>query len=275
MSECQYYEFRAIDAPLGKRQIATLRGLSSRATITPVSFVNEYHYGSLSADPLEWMKRCFDAFVYVANWCERELMFRLPKRLFDPKPWQPFTDDGALSFTRSKEFVVISIGNAGRETDAADGHDGSEWLDRLLPIRAEIASGDHRALYLAWLGGLTEDDSTGDGPTVPAGLRSLTPAQKALVRFLEVPARAVSAAARTSPPLRPVRRPDISRSITRLSKGEALAWVRRIAMDDPVRTKSALLRELEAGRRERSTRPDAVDRPGRTNRATRRVRDDR
>ena len=33
MSEYQYYEFQAIDRPLTEREVATLRGFSSRATI--------------------------------------------------------------------------------------------------------------------------------------------------------------------------------------------------------------------------------------------------
>lgn len=44
MSEYQYYEFMAIDRPLKKDEMAELRALSTRATITPVSFSNEYNY---------------------------------------------------------------------------------------------------------------------------------------------------------------------------------------------------------------------------------------
>jgi hypothetical protein len=43
MSEYQYYEFLAIDRPLTEDEIDELRELSTRATITPVSFSNEYH----------------------------------------------------------------------------------------------------------------------------------------------------------------------------------------------------------------------------------------
>jgi hypothetical protein len=42
VSEYQYYEFAAVDRPLGTRDIDTLRGLSTRAHITPTSFVNTY-----------------------------------------------------------------------------------------------------------------------------------------------------------------------------------------------------------------------------------------
>jgi hypothetical protein len=68
MSEYQYYEFLAIDRPLTKDEMADLRGISSRAYITPVSFTNEYPWGDLKANPEDLMKRFFDAHVYVANW---------------------------------------------------------------------------------------------------------------------------------------------------------------------------------------------------------------
>jgi hypothetical protein len=53
MSEYQYYEFAAIDRPLSKDEMAELRALSSRATISPTSFANEYHWGDLKGDPAQ------------------------------------------------------------------------------------------------------------------------------------------------------------------------------------------------------------------------------
>lgn len=44
MSEYQYYEFQAIDRPLDERAMMALRAITSRATITPTSLVNVYHY---------------------------------------------------------------------------------------------------------------------------------------------------------------------------------------------------------------------------------------
>jgi hypothetical protein len=42
VSEYQYYEFVAVDRPLGAREFDAVRGLSTRAHITPTSFVNTY-----------------------------------------------------------------------------------------------------------------------------------------------------------------------------------------------------------------------------------------
>lgn len=50
MSEYQYYEFAAIDRPLGRAEMAELRAVSSRAQISPSGFVNHYEWGDLKAD---------------------------------------------------------------------------------------------------------------------------------------------------------------------------------------------------------------------------------
>jgi hypothetical protein len=44
MSEYQYYEFAAIDRPLTRDEQAELRAISTRALITPASFVNTYQW---------------------------------------------------------------------------------------------------------------------------------------------------------------------------------------------------------------------------------------
>jgi hypothetical protein len=62
MSEYQYYEFQAIDRPLGAGEREQLRAISSRARITATSFVNSYDYGDLKADPfklLDAISTCF------------------------------------------------------------------------------------------------------------------------------------------------------------------------------------------------------------------------
>ena len=83
MSEYQYYEFQAVDRPLTADEMRTLRGYSTRATITPGRFVNEYHWGDFKGNPRKWMQQYFDGFIYYANWGTHELMLRLPRRVLD------------------------------------------------------------------------------------------------------------------------------------------------------------------------------------------------
>ena len=73
MSEYQYYEFQALDRPLTQEQMSELRAYSSRAQITPSSFVNVYHWGSFKGNPEKWMEKYFDAFLYLANWGTRRM----------------------------------------------------------------------------------------------------------------------------------------------------------------------------------------------------------
>ena len=62
MSEYQYYEFQAVDRPLSKHEMAELRTLSTRATITPTRFVNFYNWGNFRGNPSVLMDKYFDAF---------------------------------------------------------------------------------------------------------------------------------------------------------------------------------------------------------------------
>lgn len=195
MSEYQYYEFAALDRPLTPQQQAELRKLSSRARITPGGFINEYHWGDLKGEPLDWMTRYFDAHVYSANWYQCKLMLRLPKTLLDPAQLAVF--DG--NDNASECFSSVDVGSAwvlewaffdderSVYLDRFDMGDGPGWLSELLPLREEILRGDQRALYLGWLLRASRDelDDEASEPPVPPGLRTLSPAQQALLRFVE------------------------------------------------------------------------------------------
>jgi len=50
VSEYQYYEFQAIDRPLTAKELSELRSYSTRARITPTSFVNDYSSGSFKGN---------------------------------------------------------------------------------------------------------------------------------------------------------------------------------------------------------------------------------
>ncbi len=76
MSEYQYYEFQAIDRPLGEADREALRALSTRARITATSFTNSYEWGAFKGDPARLMERWFDLHLYLANWGARRFMIR-------------------------------------------------------------------------------------------------------------------------------------------------------------------------------------------------------
>lgn len=64
--------------------------------------------------------------------------------------------------------------------------DGSGWMRRLIPLRDELLRGDLRPLYLGWLAAGDALDDDAQEPDVPPGLAELSPAQQALVEFLEI-----------------------------------------------------------------------------------------
>jgi hypothetical protein len=198
MSEYQYYEFAAIDRPLTRDDMATLRSISSRATISPTSFVNEYHWGDLKADPAQWMRRYFDAFVYTANWCSCRFALRLSREVFKKADLTDFANDCSLTIDDAATHWIINWSLDDSEDDERFGmEDGRGWMGRLAPLRDELMRGDLRPLYLGWLAGASSCDVDDDAhePEVPPGMAQLSAAQQALVEFLGIDPDLVAAAA--------------------------------------------------------------------------------
>jgi|SRR5208282_4721468 len=116
MSEYQYYEFLALDRPLTEKQRAELRSISTRAEITATRFVNEYQWGDLKGDPRKMMERYFDAFLYLANWGTRRLMFRLPRGVLDPENAGQYCYTDTASLIETGSHLILSL-YADREPD--------------------------------------------------------------------------------------------------------------------------------------------------------------
>lgn len=156
MSEYQYYEFVAIDEPLTPKQMAELRARSSRASITPTRFVNDYQWGNLKGDPVDWMRRYFDAHVYVANWCTCLLYLRVPKSAFDAETLRAFKTQTVFLVEQTKTHWLLEWGlDESGNYDRFAEEDGRGWMGRLAPLRDELLRGDLRPLYLGWLAGLS------------------------------------------------------------------------------------------------------------------------
>jgi hypothetical protein len=195
VSEYQYYEFQAIDRALTDAEQKRLRESSTRAEITSTSFVNEYHWGDFRGNVVEWMKRYFDAFIYVTNWGTHQLMLRVPRRLIDLKAAQAYAAESCMEIVTTAEHVVFNfLGN----TEEPEGwEEGEGRLAGLMPVRNELLAGDLRALYLGWLAGVAEGHVEDDAvePPVPPGLSHLSASLAALADFLWVDDELVEAAA--------------------------------------------------------------------------------
>ncbi len=246
MSECQYYEFQAIDRTLTRAEMAALRACSTRATITPSRFVNSYSYGRFKGDERKWMERYFDAFLYQANWGTRYLSLRLPAAQLTFKEARRYCGGGSAEARRHGRHVILDLGS--------DDEGGGDWVEEddglmasLVPLRGELASGDLRPLYLAWLGRVQagELDLGAVEPPPPPGLGSLSAPQGALVDFLRLDRDLVNAAASGSPPSSPPMKVDHLRQWIRgLPESRKSEMLLSFLVGEGERLRSEALREL-------------------------------
>lgn len=103
MNEYQYYEFLALDRALTSSEREELRQLSTRAEITATRFTNEYQWGSFRGDPEKMMASYFDAFLFLANWGTRHLMFRIPRIALDAEYAGQYCYTGAASLIETDD----------------------------------------------------------------------------------------------------------------------------------------------------------------------------
>jgi hypothetical protein len=222
MSEYQYYEFQAIDRPLTDKQMQKLRSYSTRARITHRSFVNDYSWGSFKGDEDAWMKKYFDAFLYLANWGTHVFKLRLPSRLLDLKTAHEYCAGDSAVAWESGSNVILSF--------VCENEEGEDWvegegiLSSLIPVRAEIARGDVRALYLGWLlcAQNNELDDEDTEPPVPPGLGQLDASLNSLAEFLRIDENLLYVAAKAS----------AVASDPRLSHKEVGAWVASLPAEE-------------------------------------------
>ena len=241
MSEYQYYEFLAVDRPLDERQQAEVRALSTRARITATSFTNEYHWGNFRGDPRKMMERYYDAHLYVTNWGTHQVMLRLPRALLSLQAAEQYRIDPHVAAWTSGGHLILDLTSEDEGGDWVEGAEDS--LSAIVGVRAELAAGDLRPLYLAWLaacGTWERDEDAFDydeedelEPPVPAGLGVLTAPQRALADFLRLDSDLLAIAAQASPPL----------TETKDDPGQLASWIK----DLPTSDKDTLLHRVAQG----------------------------
>lgn len=233
MSEYQYYEFQAIDRPLTGQEMRKLRAYSTRARITPTNFINDYSWGNFRGDEDAWMEKYFDAFLYLANWGTRVLKLRLPSSMLDLETAHLYCS-GERAFAREKSDKVI-LTFVSEDEQGGEWVDGEGWLSSLISVRAELARGDMRCLYLSWLlcaqSGELDDEEV--EPPVPPGLGQLSASLESLVEFLRIDTDLLHVAARASQPMGDARE----------KQEEIRKWVGKLQADE----KDDVLARLIAG----------------------------
>ncbi len=231
MSEYQYYEFQAVDRPLDDKQLRALRDLSTRARITPTSFVNHYDFGDFKGEPAALMEQCFDLHLYLANWGTHRFMLRLPRRFLDPELAKRHCAGHAATVRATAEHVILDFESRDEEGGDWDvDGDGSGWLSALAPLRGELLQGDLRCLYLGWLLCVREGLVDGDArePAVPPGLAKLSGPLAAFAEFMRLDEDLLAVAAEASGDERSgLSRGEIEARIQALPEAEKTALLLR------------------------------------------------
>jgi hypothetical protein len=199
MSEYQYYEFQKVDDRLSEKQMQELRSYSTRARITPASFINEYHFGSFKGDANSWMEKYFDGFLYLANWGTREVQLAVPDRLLAANTVRQYCSGRAASSRKRSGKMILTF--------LSEEEPGGEWLEdegqlsSFLQIRNELAQGDLRSLYLGWLMAVQagELEASEKEPPVPPNLQTLSGPQENLAEFFRLDPDLLAVAAQNSP----------------------------------------------------------------------------
>ncbi|MCA9259423.1 MAG: hypothetical protein KDA61_09500 [Planctomycetales bacterium] len=245
MSEYQWVEFRAVDAPLDDKALAFMRRQSTRAEIDRWKFVNEYNFGDFHGKTLEMMRRGYDVHVHYANFGLRHLSFRIPH--------------GAACLDQLDSYLLgdeirwkpDAKGAGGVLTLEPDGDAGTwDWLgdveslaSAFIPLRDMLVAGDMRPLYIAHIAFLYEDDAL--EPPVPAGLRKTHPALQRLCEFYEIPPDLITVAAESSVDLKPEETVDalIASWLKMQSKADALSALEK-CLHEPHQYPLRLLRRI-------------------------------
>lgn len=119
-----------------------------------------YQGGDVLDDPRRLLIEDFDVFLYLAGWGTRRLMVRLSARLLDIETARRYCYASSAIASVSADHVLLDlvsedmgtpVDGDGARSDVHTGGSTEDVTAPLLPVREALASGDLRALYLAWL----------------------------------------------------------------------------------------------------------------------------
>lgn len=237
MSEYQYYEFRAIDAPLNPAARQYVSSLSSRTEVTAYGASFVYNYSDLPTDAGKLLAKYFDAMLYMTNWGSFRLLFRFPQAAIDMAQLTPYGYDYFVEIWLHKDYLVLDMSH--NEYDWIGWVEGEGWLDQLIPLREDILAGDLRAPFLAWLHGTSyqfeylEDQGQADmlSPPIPPNLKKLSPALETFCEFFGIDSDLIAAAAEHSPVAQPAPI-NIEQGIQTLPADEKDAFLIRLAQGE-------------------------------------------
>ena len=263
MSEYQYYQFLAMERPLSAAQQAAVRQVSSRATITATSFVNEYQWGDFKGNVHDFLKRFYDAHLHLTNWGTRRFAFRVPIVGVDRTAVEAYVNDNSLDVKPAGDWLLIDISPSADDGGDYDDDSGHGCLASLATCRAEVLSGDLRPLFIGWLAGVqlngplgtgegddaepgqtpdADDGGDDDLPPVPPGMGQLSAAQQAMAQFFgisdELLEVAAAASASPSPPA------DLAAALAKVAVAQRDRWLLELITGEVPLTLARIRRQL-------------------------------
>jgi hypothetical protein len=132
----------------------------------------------------------------VANWGTHRVLLRLPPDLLDLDAVAEYCVGEQVSTWSTDEFILLDFTSEDETGEYDVDPDAAASLSAIAGVRAELAAGDLRPLYVAWLaayGVWERDEDAFDRdadhdlePPVPPGLATLTAPQRALADFLRL-----------------------------------------------------------------------------------------
>ena len=170
-------------------------------------------------------------------------MLRLPGRALDIEEARRYCCGDSAVARRKKEWVILEFHSDDEDSEwEADG----PQLSALIPLRWDLAKGDYRCLYLAWLrcvqAGEIDDDEA--EPPVPRGLRTMTGPLDAFVEIMHIERDLLAAAAEHSE--------DAEELVPR---NEIETWIRSLSEAEKVRL---LVDAVVAGAGQNCSRDSAI-----------------
>lgn len=237
MSEYQYYEWLSIDRTLSPEEQRDVNKLSSHITVSAGGAWVDYSWGNFKHDPMQVLARYFDAFLYIANWGTKELMFRFPRNILDPKAIQPYIVDPYITLTQIADDYILAFQL--EDEDPEGWVEGAGRLATLSSLRADILNEDYRCLYI-FQNHLIEyydpeemEDDITPAP-IPPGLEQLTPALHSLLEFFQIDAPQVDPSSESNSVSQAASDADLEMVIHKLPREEADAFLLRLLRNEPL-----------------------------------------
>lgn len=236
MSEYQFYDFAAVDAPISDEGLRYARQCSRTAIVSNVRWQNTYNYDDFRGSVATLLKY-YDAHYYIANWGLARLMLAFPSGTLSGTAIQPYLQksnryEATLAFKEKDGRCIVSWER--NEEGGWGWTHGDGVLDHLIGIREELTFGDHRALFLGWLSSFNPEEWL-EGkigklltPPIPPGLSQLSPAQLTLLEQFPVDPDALGVATELSP-TNTIQRIPLEVAFEQLSVSEMQALLRRVA----------------------------------------------